>query len=271
MLPFAPVNKDDDAALAHWCDVGHARWSFSIAPSVLSAYLAQHAVPHDARHAHAADLYLAAACASGDAAAIAAFEAELVPVIRQAVRRLHDSDHDEVVQIVRERVLVAPVGGAPRIAEYSGQGPLRAWVRIAAMRLALNALRAGRRWILVGDVKLFETIAAEHGDGRSAERYREAATDALRAAFTTLSPRDRNLLRMHHLHGLSVDELAPALGVHRATVARWIAAAREQLLAQTRLGLVERLHVGASTIDSVLAGIASEVDVSVVRLLAEDA
>jgi RNA polymerase sigma-70 factor, ECF subfamily len=122
---------------------------------------------------------------------------------------------------------------------------------------------------LVDDDRIFEDIAAEHERG-SAERYRDAATAALRYAFAALSPRERNLLRMHHLHELTVDELAPSLGVHRATVARWIAAAREHLLAETRAALAARLDVGEPTLDSILQGIASQVDVSVVRLLVDD-
>jgi RNA polymerase sigma-70 factor (ECF subfamily) len=263
--------NDDSVALARWCEAGHARWHFPLATDVLVAHLARHAIPAGAHHAHADDLYLAAGCAIGDARALAVFDAELVPVIRSAGRRLHDAHDfvDEVVQVIRERVLVAPKDGTPRIAEYSGQGALRAWIRVAAMRSGLNMLRDRRRDLLVGDDRLFATIAAEHGHRNSAEHYRDAAADALRTAFAALSPRDRNLMRMHHLHGRTVDELAPTLGVHRATVARWIAAAREQLLAETRNGLV-RLDIGASTLDSILQGIASEVDVSVVRLLAEE-
>jgi RNA polymerase sigma-70 factor, ECF subfamily len=256
-----------------WCEAGRARWPrVTVASAQLAAHLARHGIDASTPHAHAEDLYLASACTVGDAAALAAFDAELVPVMRAAVRRLQNAEDfvDEVVQVIRERVLVAPADGVPRIADYSGQGALRSWVRVVAMRIALNMLRDRRRDVLVGDDRLFETIAAEHGHGGSAARYREAATDALRAAFTALSPRDRNLLRMHHLHGLTVDELAPTLGVHRATVARWIAAARDQLLAETRTGLVTRLDIGASTIDSILEGIASEVDVSVVRLLADE-
>jgi RNA polymerase sigma-70 factor, ECF subfamily len=265
--------KSDDAGLERWCEAGHRRWPrIAITPAQLAAHLARHGIAATAPHAHAEDLYLASACTVADVAALAAFDAELVPVMRAAVRRLQNADDfvDEVVQVIRERVLVAPPGELPRIADYSGQGALRSWVRVVAMRIALNMLRDRRRDVLVGDDRLFETIAAEHGHGGSAERYREAAADALRAAFAALSPRDRNLLRMHHLHGLTVDELAPSLGVHRATVARWIAGAREQLLAQTRTGLVTRLDIGASTIDSILEGIASEVDASVVRLLADE-
>lgn len=248
-----------------------SRWPrIAITPAQLAAHLARHGITEP--HAHADDLYLAAACTLGDPAALAAFDAELGPIVRAAIRRLHNADDfvDEVAQAIRERVLVAAPGATPRIADYTGQGALRAWVRVVAMRIALNMLRDRKRDILVGDDRIFETIAAEHGDAGSAARYREAATESLRAAFAALTPRERNLLRMHHLHGLTVDELAPSLGVHRATVARWIAAARDHLLAETRSGLVTRLDIGASTVDSILEGIASEVDVSVVRLLADE-
>jgi RNA polymerase sigma-70 factor (ECF subfamily) len=220
---------------------------------------------------HAEDLYLACACAAADPAALAAFDEELAPAMRGAVRRIDHRDDfvDEVIQVIRERVLVAQPGALPRIAEYAGQGTLRSWVRIAAMRIAMNMRRDRRRDVLVDDDRLFETIAAEHAPG-SAVRYREAATVALRAAFAALSARERNLLRMHHLHELTVDELAPTLKVHRATVARWIAAARDRLLAETRIALASQLDVSEITIDSILRGIASEVEVSVVRLLADE-
>ena len=240
----------------------------AVSTDALTAYCARLGITESQ---HGEDIYLACACATGDPAALAIFDDELAPVMRAAVRRIDRRDDfvDEVIQVIRERVLVAPPGDWPRIAAYAGQGPLRAWVRIAAMRIAMNMLRDRKRDVLVDDDRLFETIAADHERG-SAERYREAATAALRAAFAALSPRERNLLRMHHLHELTVDELAPTLGVHRATVARWIAAARERLLAETRAALATRLDVGTATIDSILQGIASQVDISVVRLLADE-
>jgi RNA polymerase sigma-70 factor (ECF subfamily) len=264
--------KSADDVLARWCEDGHTRWpNIVVTPAALAAHLDRLGLAH-AEHAHAEDLYLACACSAHDAAAIAVFDHELSPVMRAAVRRLDSADHfvEEVVQIIRERVLVAAPGGLPRIAEYAGTGTLRAWVRIAAMRIALNLLRDRKKNVLVDDDRLFDAIAVEHGHPGSAERYREAATEALRAAFAALSTRERNLLRMHHLHDLTVDELAPTLGVHRATVARWIAAAREHLLAETRASLASRLDVGEATLDSIVRGIASQVDVSVVRLLDDD-
>ena len=158
-------------------------------------------------------------------------------------------------------------GGAPRIAEYAGQGPLQAWVRVAAVRIAMNLLRDRGRTLLVDDEAFFDVVG--DGSAESRLRYSEACSEALREAFGTLSARERNLLRMHHLHGLTVDDLAPTLRVHRATVARWIANARDQLLVQTRAGLQKRLAVGDATVDSILRELAGKIDVSVSRLLAE--
>jgi RNA polymerase sigma-70 factor (ECF subfamily) len=259
--------------LDDWCEKGHARWPrVTVTVDELAAHLARLGITSDT-HAHADDIYLACACAAGDAHAIATFEHEFAPVIAAAVRRLDSAGDfvDEVTQVIRERLLVAAPGEPPRIADYSGQGPLQAWVRIAAMRIAMNMLRDRKKNVLVDDERFFEVVAHHAGAAPgSAERYREAATEAVRAAFAALTLRERNLLRMHHLHGLTVDDLAPTLGVHRATVARWIAAARERLLSETRAALASRLDVGDATLDSILQGIASQVEISVVRMLAEE-
>ena len=42
---------------------------------------------------------------------------------------------DEVKQGLRERLLVGP---PPRIAEYSGSGPLGGWLRVVSVRLAIT-------------------------------------------------------------------------------------------------------------------------------------
>ena len=255
---------------------GRAAWpEVALTPVQLAAHLERLGISPAAEHPHVADLYLACACTTGNPAAIAAFDRELTPVMRAAVRKIDAAAHfvDEVMQVARERLLVSAPGTESRIADYAGQGPLRAWVRIAAMRIAMNLLRDRRRNVLVDDDRFFE-LATDDSDAerrRSAVRYGEAAAEAMRAAFASLSPRERNLLRMHHLHGLTVDELAPTLRVHRATVARWLAAAREHLLSETRAGLRARLSVGEATVDSILRELAGHVDVSVVRMLSDEA
>jgi RNA polymerase sigma-70 factor (ECF subfamily) len=262
-------------ALAHWMTLARAQHPSVVLDSErFAAHLGRLGIAITAEHPHAVDLYLAFGCSIGDPAAIATFDRELVPIAQAAAQRIDRSPDfvDEVVQLARERLLVATATGESRIGDYAGQGPLRAWVRIAAVRMAMNLLRDRRRDMLVDDEAFFDVVTfgsdAEREQARA--RYGEACSEALRVAFAKLTPRERHLLRMHHLHGLTVDELAPTLRVHRATVARWIAAARERLLHETRAGLRERLAAGDDSVDSILRALGGQIEISLTRLLASD-
>ena len=90
------------------------------------------------------DLYLACACARRDPQALRAFDAVLFPQIEPALARVARSvSSDEVRQILRDKLFVAEPGKRPKIADYSGRGALRTWLRITAMRVALG--RTGHR------------------------------------------------------------------------------------------------------------------------------
>src|SRR5439155_27001611 len=100
-----------------------------------------------------------------------------------------------------------------------------------------------------GDAELDRLVGADP-DPETAllrARYASAANEALREAFASLDARERNLLRQHFVDRLSIDDLGPLYGVHRATVARWLERAREALEARTRKLLMERLDVGGGT------------------------
>jgi RNA polymerase sigma-70 factor (ECF subfamily) len=260
--------------IARWVALGQAQYpEITLDPARLAAHLERLGIAVSDEHAHATDLYLACACAAGDPQAIAALDRDLISIIRAAAQCIDRAPHfvDEVSQVVRERLLIANEGNEPRIADYAGKGPLRAWVRIAALRMAMNMLRDRKRDLLVDDEAFFDVLGAGTDVHTKQARllYGQACSDALRAAFAKLTARERNLLRMHHLDGLTVDELAPMFRVHRATVARWIATAREHLLTETRTGLRERLAIGDDTADSILRELAGKIEISVSRLLAE--
>ena len=92
--------------------------------------------------ARAADLYLATACIAGDPAAIALLDASLPAIIRPALARLGIPvcDDDEIAQRVRVALLVRNEAGDCGLAGYSGRGELRAYVRSAALRIALKRI-----------------------------------------------------------------------------------------------------------------------------------
>lgn len=92
---------------------------------------------------HGADLYLAAAALAGDRRAQAELEALVRVQAQGAGARLQPGSglDEEVVQHLLTRLLV-PGEGRARLSDYAGQGPLSAFLRVAAMRTALN-LRGG--------------------------------------------------------------------------------------------------------------------------------
>ena len=60
-------------------------------------------------------------------------------------------------------------------------------------------------------------------------KYGPLFETALRDAVGQLSSRDRNLLRLHYVSGISLDAVARMYHVHRATVVRWLAAIRDEI------------------------------------------
>lgn len=213
---------------------------------------------------HVADLYLACACALGSPQALSAFERHCFAELPASLGRLSSSTefHDEVRQAVRTRLFVSEPGARPRIEEYAGRGPLAGWVRIVALRLAVDRLRAVSKQPLAvdGDVLQHLAIGADPELGLLSAQYRDEVQAAFLSAFAALQAAERNLLRLHHLDGLTLDEIAAMKRMHRSSVARRIARCREQVAARTRDLLVERLGLDPSQIDSVIRLVRSQID-----------
>lgn len=227
-------------------------------------------VPGDLAAAHVADLYLAAACAVGDTGALTTIEAGPLREIADFVARI-DAAPDfgaEVTQLVRQKILLAPgEGQRPKIAAYSGRGPLGGWIRVVAVRVALD-LRRSRGPALDQDGDA-DQIVARGLDPEAAllrEQYREVFRVALNSGLADLSARERNLLRFHFADGVTLDQLATSYRVHRATVARWLARARANLLARIKGRLTETLGMSGGEVESIARLLGSQLDVSLSRL-----
>lgn len=212
------------------------------------------------------DLYLALACARGDAGALRAFEAAYVPDLRATVRKRGGDEAlaAEVIQTLRTRLFVGP---APKIASYSGRGALRVWLRVVAARIVLELEASAPA--AEDDGAIWELPAP--GDHVDVEHWKRASRDAFRAAFSeslaTLSPRDRTLLAQYHLDGLTLQELGALYKVHTATAGRWIAAARQAVMDRTRARLAARMQLSAGELASLVQAIRSRLDLSLSRLL----
>jgi RNA polymerase sigma-70 factor, ECF subfamily len=176
-----------------------------------------------------------------------------------------------VAQNVRERLLLGRDGASPQIAGYRGAGPLRSWVAIAAStQLAMARRSEQRRRELPpaeADGAAADLIAGDPELGYLRDRYRVEAEQAIAHALSTLGDRERVLLRLQLGDRLTLEQLAALYGVNRATVVRWLAKARSQLLEGIRRELCERTGAAADTCDSLLRLVHSQLDVSVLRHL----
>jgi RNA polymerase sigma-70 factor (ECF subfamily) len=212
------------------------------------------------------DLALACACCNADAVALRVLDRDYIARAAPALAKFRAGDDfvAEVSQELRHRLLLPP---SPRLAKYTGTGPLLSWIRMVLIRVALDTKRGLR---LRADAE----IAAELVDIRQlpvdaidAHRYRSAIDVALAEVFARLRPDERTLLRLHYLDGLSLEALGALNGVHRATVARWLANLRERLLQALESEMTVRHRLTKSEFWSVFRRVKSDLDAYVGALV----
>jgi RNA polymerase sigma-70 factor (ECF subfamily) len=224
------------------------------------------AIAAGARLAHAADLVLAFALGRGDPEARRRFERELMPEIAAGVRRV-DRDPafvDELVQQVSVRLLV---GDPPRIDGYHATGPLRGWVAIAGQRAALNAKRDAAP---AGSPDVLAELVDREPDPELAHMkslYRAEFRAALTASIEALSDRDRAMLRLRFVEGLELAQIGALYGVHASTVSRGLARTTAEIARDARTRLLAQIALPGSAVDSVARMVASQLDLSIARLL----
>jgi len=220
---------------------------------------------------HLPDLFLAFACAEGDSRALRDF-GTLLGTVAGAVRSVDGSPAfvDEILQRLRTRVLVPDEGRTPRILDYAGRGSLENWLRAGALRLALNARRDARRGPeQLPDASLFEPVAptADRTFELLRGKYAAEFGRALRQAFGSLESQERNVLRLHFMEGLSLNQIAAMYQVNKSTISRRMARARELLLARTRSALESALALPPAELDSLLEQLGPRLDVSLNSVL----
>ncbi len=218
------------------------------------------------------DLYLAWWSGRGDQAAIIAFEQAFAEDINRLVARFHRLPPSELRQRLRIKLFV---GARPRIREYSGFGFLQNWLRVAAARAFVDAARSDRSLRYEEELDEGELLGlAAPGDPRNS-KMREQMGSAVKRAFAdavaTLAPRQRTFLRHAYVDRLTLDQIATTYAVHRATVARTLASAREQLIERTRAAVAAELGVGADDLASAIAALDTHLELSLSRVLRSEA
>jgi RNA polymerase sigma-70 factor, ECF subfamily len=267
------VATQTDDQVAALCDEAAANWPGVVVDTadVIAAFQAKLAGedPPAITAAGVTEVYLALACARGDATAIALFDKHFLDVVPAALAsmKLPAATVDDVRATVRDRLLLADGDKPPRVIDYAGRGRLRGLIQVTATRAAIDRIRQEERE---------EELPAEHQLAAAGDvelslikaQYRKAFVEGFTAAVSTLPRRDRNLLRLHLLGGVTLEQLAQMYGVHRATVVRWLASARSALFDATRTHVAKAVGAPTEELDEMFELVRSRVELSVERLLA---
>jgi RNA polymerase sigma-70 factor, ECF subfamily len=221
-----------------------------------------------------AELWLAVACAAGDRTALASFERRYVAPLRRILRSMQipDASIDDIEQQLRMKLLTTGDDGRCKLLDYAGQGKLAGLVKVVALRTALDGLRRKHEHPGGDEDQRTADALMDHQLGPELEAVRLQHRDEVRSAFADaaaeLDDRDRSILRLHLLERLSIDGLAALYGVHRGTAARRLVRVRDRLATRTRELLRERLALDDRGLESLFRAVDSQLDLSLVRVLA---
>lgn len=220
------------------------------------------------------DLLLAFACGQQDKAALRIFSREYEPDLKAIASKFHISapDLDDVRQVIWDKLFVGANGVPKKILDYKGEGRLRHWFRAVATRAVLDRLRRARpndERVVHSDIGVLAHSAPQQDPELSAVRARYGSDfrEAFEFAVLALEPEERNAIRCHYLLGMTSDQMAVALSMHRATAARKVVRAREKLLKMTRERLRSRLGANNAELESIMHLFGEGLSISLSRIL----
>jgi RNA polymerase sigma-70 factor, ECF subfamily len=252
-----------EAALGEMLERARAAWpDLAVGDAAFVRYVAERlprerAAPDELSAVDAPGLYLACACATRDPRALELFQSTLWPEVLRALSRMgiDPALREEILSKLREQLFFGEQDGAgPLITGYRGRGTLRSWLQSVGVHQALKVRRKERP--LVSIDQLADDLPQDQTDPEMAYLrgfYVEEFRNALGRAMRTLPKRSRNLLRQHYLDKMSLEALAKVHRVHRATAARWLADARDDVFSKTKEELAQAIHLQASELESVMS------------------
>ncbi len=250
------------------------------------------------RQLHLEDLFLAVACALGNRIAWEHFADEYLALLRRFAayackgREASEDLAQEIVTVMLGDCGAAADPGANRgerngsgsavgssdcagkLGSYTGRGSLAGWLRAAVSHAAIDRFRRDQR-----QVSLDELLERRGSDGlggadpansietRSDSRWASVLVRVLRSEMARLRARDRLLLGLYHLNGVSLKAIGLRFGVHEATASRWLERLRSRLRKGVEHVLRKDYRVSKQEMRSLWQLVAEADDISLDSLL----
>lgn len=212
------------------------------------------------------ELFLAWWCSTGAAAALQAFEREHGPELRRLAARFRELSADELLQHLRIKLFLGGPEAAPRILEFRGSGSLRGWLRVTAVRAFVDLQRSHAPRARERELEDSELFWDPRG-GQVSQEVAAAIKRGFAVAVGKLAPRERVFLRHVYVDRHTLEQIAATYSIHRATVARVLAAARARLVEEARAAAAAELGGDGDELDTAIRALNSHVELSLSRVL----
>lgn len=257
-MAATPNNASSREAALHalWAQ-GRAAWpELALDVEAFVAWASARLTPDiDPAKLNAPDLFLvAAALLDVPKAARSFIEGPLAESESAAGRILPDPvARAELMQELAVHLLTPGDSGVdPRLGQYDGRAPLRAWLRMTAARRALNKTRGKTKHVEFDQVAFDK--ASDHDPELSVLRraHRGEIGAIFREAIAAIAPEDRTLLRLHYVQGSTLAELAAVRRVSKTSMHRQLDTVRDALFERITALVKQRLRLDASQQGSML-------------------
>jgi len=268
---MATMSSDDERLASLVAHIGRAgRREFpavQLDDAALRALLAGREIPADLADERAAEVYLASACARGDAGAISTLRDRYLVRVEGSLRRGRSPALvEEALLQLLGTIFVARPGQSPEIGDFTGSGPLGAWLRIVALRILMRLERKQRQPPELARAAAAMPTPESPEVAYLRRKYSAALQDALGEAWKTMSSENQVLLRLRYNDGRGIDDIAKVENIHRATAARRVRKAEESLIDEARRILSAKLGASEPDVNSVLQLVRSQLQISVGRI-----
>jgi RNA polymerase sigma-70 factor len=205
------------------------------------------------RQLHHEDLFLALACARGDRIAWECFADDYLALLRIFAARAcknFDASEDLAQEITADLLgggaAAADNAGQERqganalalqessasqgkLGSYNGRGSLAGWLRASVSHAAIDLFRRNRKQVSFDELveqgrspDLQASISVAGAEERLDARWGPILGQALEEEISRLPARDRLLLSLYHVQGISLKAIGLQFGVHEATASRWL-------------------------------------------------
>jgi len=144
------------------------------------------------------------------------------------------------------------------------------WMKVIALREALKQGSTAREHSDEPSLAVLKDLPDPNSDAEFTlikHRYRREFYRAVREAFVAISKKQRHLLRLHFMDGLSTTELGLLFHVNQSTISRWLRDSRQAVYTATKHILKDRLRLSSREFESLLPTIISQFDLNLGEVL----